>query len=103
MNIVGMTPVMIVLLLYCFYLAYMYSQPSIANDELIPYRVHLQTDPPHILELLPGIGPIMARKIVEFRESQPIESPDDLRDIHGIGKMKVESLRLLTVSGAQQK
>jgi competence protein ComEA len=65
---------------------------------VLPYRVHLQTDSADILELLPGIGPLRAKRIVEFRENHPIENPDDLTQIHGIGQKTVDGLRLLTIS-----
>ncbi|RWX46473.1 Helix-hairpin-helix motif-containing protein [Candidatus Electrothrix aarhusensis] len=38
------------------------------------------------LMLLPGIGPKLAERIITFREGQgPINGPEDLRRIHGIG------------------
>jgi DNA uptake protein ComE-like DNA-binding protein len=89
---------MIALLFYCFYLSISYTQPTHWELDVAPYRVHLQTDEVERLELLPGIGPIMAQKIAEFRIDHPIESPDDLTEIHGIGQKTVNQLRRLTTS-----
>ena len=42
------------------------------------------------LESLPGIGPVMAARIIEAR---PMKSADDLRRVNGIGKKKYEAIR----------
>ena len=55
---------MLLLIFYCMYLAVTFSKPSTGNITLKPFRVHLQTEDSGILELLPGIGPTMAMKIV---------------------------------------
>jgi competence protein ComEA len=89
---------MIVLLAYSLFLAIKLSQPIIDCGSVSPYRVHLQTDPPEYLELLPGIGPKMAERIVAFRKEHVISSPDDLMEIHGIGQKTVDQLRWLTTT-----
>lgn len=86
------------ILLYCFYLSVLYSQPIVGEVDVLPYRVHLQTDPVEVLELLPRIGPTMAKKIADFRKEHTIKSPDDLIQIHGIGQKTVDQLRKLTTS-----
>jgi len=78
------------------YLAVTFSKPSTGNITLKPFRVHLQTEDSGILELLPGIGPTMAMKIVEFRAEHEINTPEDLLQIHGIGPKTVDKLRALT-------
>jgi DNA uptake protein ComE-like DNA-binding protein len=49
------------------------------------------------LELLPGIGPVLARRIVSFRESAAkrpaFAKPDDLIAVQRIGPITVERLR----------
>jgi competence protein ComEA len=50
------------------------------------------------LESLPGIGPSMAKQIVSGR---PYKTVDDLSNVKGIGKAKLEKIRpLVTVGGA---
>ena len=45
------------------------------------------------LQTLPGIGPSMAQRIVEFRQRRPFGSVDDLLDVRGIGEKKLAKLR----------
>jgi competence protein ComEA len=50
------------------------------------------------LDTLPGIGPVTAQKIVDYRaEHGPFRSVDDLDEVPGIGPARVESLRDLVV------
>ncbi len=57
--------------------------------------VNLNTATQQELEELPGVGPKTAAKIMRYREQQPFASPEDLRNIQGIGEKKLESLRRL--------
>ena len=46
------------------------------------------------LETLPGIGPALARAIVEYREEHgPFTSADGLLEVSGIGKAKLDNIR----------
>lgn len=44
------------------------------------------------LKKIPGIGPVLAQRIVDAR---PLKSPDDLRNVKGIGAKRYERLRPL--------
>lgn len=56
---------------------------------------YLSTAPPDSLRLLPGIGPVLAARIVDARSGQgPFTSWDDLRiRVRGIGGKSVARLR----------
>lgn len=45
------------------------------------------------LETVPGIGPSTARSIIEYRLRKRLTSVEDLLDIKGIGKKKLERMR----------
>jgi competence protein ComEA len=58
--------------------------------------VHLNTASVAELDELPGVGPVTAQKIVDFREEHgAFSSVEDLDAIPGIGPAKVEQLREL--------
>ena len=47
---------------------------------------------------LPGIGPVLAQRIVDQRTSQgPFQTVDDLSDVKGIGKKRLDQLRPLVM------
>jgi competence protein ComEA len=52
------------------------------------------------LEALPGVGPVMAQRIIEYRQSRgPFQKIDDLLSVHGIGRKKLAHLApLITVA-----
>ena len=46
------------------------------------------------LDALPGIGPVTAQKILDWRQSHgPLRSVDDLDAVPGIGPARIEQLR----------
>ena len=57
-------------------------------------RVDANSAPPAVLGALPGIGPVLAGRIVEARAASPFGSLDDLdRRVKGIGPAKAGALR----------
>lgn len=56
--------------------------------------VHLNSATVEQLESLPGVGPVLAGRIVEFRDrAGPFEQVEDLLEVSGIGEAKLASLR----------
>lgn len=52
------------------------------------------------LELLPGVGPATAQKIVALRQKRPFKRVEDVTRVKGIGKKKLASMKpFLSVSG----
>ena len=95
MTLFGAHVVCVLLILGNVLLMFTASLPLSSDTTFAPYRISLQSAPASELELLPGIGPAMAQKIVAYRLEHNINNPDDLIEIHGIGPSKIEGIRRL--------
>jgi DNA uptake protein ComE-like DNA-binding protein len=60
------------------------------NEELFPAKFDVNTATEKELRLIPGIGSVMARRIIDAR---PFRSADDLKKVNGIGDKKYEVIR----------
>jgi competence protein ComEA len=58
--------------------------------------VNLNTADAAALDSLPGIGPVLAERIIAFRtDNGPFTSVDDLGEVSGIGERLLDQLRPL--------
>jgi competence ComEA-like helix-hairpin-helix protein len=64
-------------------------------DRLININTATATE----LDKLPGIGPVLAGRIVAEREKKPFAKVEDLRRVSGIGPKKLEALKPLVTVG----
>jgi competence protein ComEA len=63
-----------------------------------PGQVRLNTAAAGELESIPGVGPVLAARIVEFRETNgPFVVVEDLLDVAGIGEAKLAAMRNVVV------
>lgn len=70
--------------------------PSPAPTQPVARKVDLNTATAAQLELLPGIGPALAKRILDHRASTgPFRSIEQLREVKGIGERTLERLRPL--------
>ncbi len=67
---------------------------AIAGASVPGAKVSLASVTVEQLDELPGIGPVTAQKIVDWRTTHgPFRSVDDLDDVPGIGPARIEQLR----------
>ncbi len=69
------------------------------------YPIDPNTATAQDLDFLPGIGPVLAQQIVEYRESNgPFAQPADLMLVSGIGQAKLEAiLPYITIGGTEDE
>jgi competence protein ComEA len=72
--------------------------PSVGGAATSP-KVNINTASAVELEALPGVGEVIAQRIVDYRTANgPFGSVDDLLDVSGIGEVTLEDIRdLVTV------
>ncbi len=65
-----------------------------ASSDLASDGIDLNTATASELETLPGVGPVLAARIVAFREDHgPFATVEDLLDVPGIGEAKLAQMR----------
>ncbi|HSG09151.1 MAG TPA: ComEA family DNA-binding protein [Longimicrobiales bacterium] len=63
-----------------------------------PAPVDVNRAPPAALETLPGVGPVLAARIVAARSQTPFSSVEDLARVPGIGPATVARLRPFVIA-----
>lgn len=64
------------------------------NPSLPGGLVNINTATKAELESLPGIGPSLAERIIEYREKNgPFLTPEDIKNVSGIGEKRFEQLK----------
>ena len=59
-------------------------------------KVNINTATVEVLQTLPGIGPTIAQRIVEYRQTHgPFQKVEDLLNVKGIGEKKLEKIKPL--------
>lgn len=70
--------------------------PPPNEDPSTPEAVRINVASPEELDLLPGIGPVLAERIVAYRAANgPFREVDELAEVQGISSRMVEDLRPL--------
>ncbi len=78
---------------------------SHANVAAQPHVVDLNRATAQELESLPGIGAVLAERVIAYRKSVGrFQTVEDLREVAGIGSKKFDRLKpLVTVAAAETK
>lgn len=70
------------------------SETQSSESEIKDGKININTATAKQLELLPGIGEVIAQRIVDYRtENGPFQTVDDITNVSGIGETKLEQLR----------
>jgi competence protein ComEA len=67
-----------------------------AQALVVGQKLDLRTASEEDLEVLPGVGPSLARRLVEARAAHPFETWDDVDRIPGVGPGKLALLKANT-------
>ena len=72
------------------------SYEKIDNEkQKLAFPININTANEKELDALPGIGPAIARRIVEYRSSQPFTKIEDIMQVKGIGEKKFAKIKEL--------
>jgi competence protein ComEA len=68
--------------------------PQAAATATTQFPINLNTATAEQLEAIPGIGPVLAQRIIEYRQTHGrFQSVDELLEVRGIGPKRLESMR----------
>jgi competence protein ComEA len=79
--------------------AFLAKGPAATPPRLPRHVVDVGAAPFGEIEALPGVGPVLAARIVAERERAPFASLDDLTRVPGVGAATIERLRPLARCG----
>lgn len=70
-------------------------------EETVSFPVNINTADKDTLTALPGIGPVLAERILAYRtQNGPFRAIEEITNVEGIGEKKAEAiLELITVGG----
>jgi competence ComEA-like helix-hairpin-helix protein len=75
--------------------------PAPAAVRFERWLVDVNTAPAAEIEALPGVGTVLAARIVEGRAKGPFDSIDDLARVPGVGPTTIERLRAFVRCGSR--
>lgn len=77
--------------------------PTAAETEPVSFPININTANQEMLMHLPGIGEVLAKRILSYREvAGDFQHVTDLMNIEGIGKKKMEELLNYVTTGGSE-
>lgn len=74
-------------------LKFLEEQHKTRDNKQYSTTININTATIEELDTLPGVGPAIAKRIVEFRSTQPFTKPEEIMLVKGIGKKKFAKMR----------
>ncbi len=73
---------------------YLGLKPTNNSGSSSPHQININTSNSALLQTLPGIGPVLAERIIEYRNRNGyFISIEDLKNVSGIGEKKFEGIK----------
>jgi competence ComEA-like helix-hairpin-helix protein len=60
-------------------------------------KVNINTADKEALSSLPGVGPVIADRIIEYRENEPFKNKEGITKVKGIGEKTFQKIKDLIV------
>ena len=78
------------------------AEPSSTEPTTPASRININTAGLAELETLPGIGPTLAQRILDYRDAHgPFESPAQLANVSGIGEKRLNAILQYIYTGGE--